>query len=228
MSYSKTIVCLANSRKLRGRCVAGREWNGRDFGAWIRPVSGQEKGELYAERYYQDRSDPKLLDVVEIALSEPRPVRYQSENHLVDAAIRWKHLGRITSEQLLPAIDMPAGPLWVNGESTGNGRNDKVRCDVADNLPNSLMLVRPEHLTMIIKTEGADFGNPRRIVRGHFSLAGHDYVLSVTDPVAVEPLRGNPDGFSSELLAPVLCISLSEKFESQNACFKLIAGVIRV
>ena len=27
MSYVKTIVCLANSRKLTGRCVAGKEWN---------------------------------------------------------------------------------------------------------------------------------------------------------------------------------------------------------
>ncbi|MGH7707024.1 MAG: dual OB domain-containing protein, partial [Vulcanimicrobiaceae bacterium] len=35
----KRIVCLANSRKLQGRCVAGRELQKNGPGAWIRPVS---------------------------------------------------------------------------------------------------------------------------------------------------------------------------------------------
>ena len=63
-------------------------------------------------------------------------------------------------------------------------------------------------------------------MRGLFSLAGHVYALSITDPVAEKPILLQPDGFSTELQRPILCISLSEKFASQNACYKLIAGVI--
>jgi len=33
MPYTKTIVCLANSPKLTGRCVAGKEWDGKQPGA---------------------------------------------------------------------------------------------------------------------------------------------------------------------------------------------------
>ncbi len=64
-------------------------------------------------------------------------------------------------------------------------------------------------------------------MRGHFSLGGHEYALSITDPVVEKPILLHSDGFSSELQRPILCISLSEKFDSQNACFKLIAGVVQ-
>jgi hypothetical protein len=50
----------------------------------------------------------------------------------------------------------------------------------------------------------------------------------VTDPIVEKPFLSKPDGFSTELQNPLLCISLSEKYNAQNACFKLIAGVICV
>ena len=63
-------------------------------------------------------------------------------------------------------------------------------------------------------------------MRGQFTLAGYEYILAVTDPIVEGPVLRQPDGFSMELQRPILCISLSEKFASQNACYKLIAGVI--
>src|SRR5260370_16894129 len=70
MPYTKTIVCLANSRKLAGRCVAGKEWDGQKIGAWCRPVSARDRGELTAERWYRKTwRDPQLLDLIEVACS---------------------------------------------------------------------------------------------------------------------------------------------------------------
>jgi hypothetical protein len=89
------------------------------------------------------------------------------------------------------------------------------------------VLVQPERLTISVGTEMANLGARRR-VRGHFSLAAHEYRLAVTDPILEKRIMANPDGYSSELHKPILCISLSEKFVSQNACYKLIAGVMRV
>jgi hypothetical protein len=184
MSYTKTIVCLANSRKLAGRCVAGKEWDGRNLGAWCRPVSARDRGELTAERWYSKTwRDPQLLDLIEVGLLGPRPSAFQTENHLVDTTVRWKYAGHVSARQLVHALDKPTGPLWANGESTGNGLNDKVSAAVAERQQNSLILVQPELLTITVGTEGADVGNPRRRVRGHFSLAAHDYVLAITDPI---------------------------------------------
>ena len=44
----KTIICLANSRKKGGYCIAGKEIvNHQVTPKWIRPVSDTESGELY-------------------------------------------------------------------------------------------------------------------------------------------------------------------------------------
>jgi hypothetical protein len=229
MSCTKTIVCLANSRKLAGRCVAGKEWDGCNLGAWCRPVSARDRGELTAERwYFKTWRDPRLLDLIEVGLLGPRPSNFQTENYLVDESTRWKYAGHVSARHLLPALDRVTGPLWANGESTGSGLNDKVTAAVAERQKNSLVLVQPETLTVKVNTEGADVGNPRRRVRGHFSLAGCDYVLAITDPIVEKQIMSNPDGFSRELQNPILCISLSEKYNAQNACYKLIAGVMLV
>ena len=228
MSYTKTIVCLANSRKLAGRCVAGKEWDGQKPCSWCRPVSARDRGELTAERwYFRSWRDPQLLDLIQVGLLGPRPSGCQTENHLVDPSVRWKFAGRVSARQLLAGLDRPAGPLWVNGESTAGGHNDRVSAALAEREQYSLVLVQPEQLKITVGTEGADRGNPRRRVRGHFSLDGHDYIFAVTDPIVEKQVIAHPDGFSSELQKPILCISLSEKFETQNACYKLIAGVMR-
>jgi hypothetical protein len=226
MPYTKTIVCLANSRKLNGRCVAGRTWDGRVFGEWIRPVSAIETGELHGERLCSGNHDARLLEIVDVPLLGHQPVGCQTENHLVDASRHWMCRGSITNLQVLAAVQRVDGPLWINAGSTRNGRNDEIPAGVAAGLPNSLMLVRPPALAMVLGIEGADYGKPRRKVRGHFSVGGYDYVLAITDPVIERGFRGQPEGFARDLRNPVLCISISEVFERQNACYKLIAGVI--
>jgi hypothetical protein len=224
LPYTKTIICLANSRKLAGRCVAGKEWDGRAAGPWRRPVSARDRGELTAERWYgRTWRDPQLLDVIEMTLVGPRLRDAKSKTI---SGVRWKFLGRIRPHQFVPGLDRVTGPLWVNGGSTTAGCNDRVPAELAERQPNSLVLVQPEHLAISVGMEGTD-ENLRRRVRGRFSLAGYDYGLSITDPIVEAELKPLPDGSSIQLHKPILCISLSEKFPVQNACYKLIAGVIR-
>jgi len=206
--------------------VAGREWDGRNFGAWIRPISSATKGELYGERYYANNKDPELLDVIEIPFLKPQPSTYQSENHLVDANRRWCRAGTLKLDQIINAVETIRGALWVNGSSTGNGKNDKVAQEAVIKLPNSLVLIQPKQLVMTIDTEGVAFGNAKRRVRGSFGLNGQHYVFAVTDPRVETELRKQEDGSTRDLTNPILCISLSEIFEKQHASFKLIAGVI--
>ena len=79
---------------------------------------------------------------------------------------------------------------------------------------------------MVLGTEGAAFGKGRRRVRGEFSISNYNYRFAITDPVVESTFQGEPEGFARELENPVLCLSISEVFEKQNACYKLIAGVI--
>src|SRR5215469_11888402 len=95
VNYRKTILCLANSRKISGRCVAGKEIENEQIGGWVRPVSGRPNAELSEyDRRYENGTDPKILDIVRIPMIEPRPHAFQTENHLIDENVYWTLVGR--------------------------------------------------------------------------------------------------------------------------------------
>jgi len=110
--YTKTIICLANSRKISGRCVAGKETAGGKIGAWIRPVSGRPAGELSEEdRRFENGQDPRLLDVIRIPMVEPRPHGFQTENHLIDEGYYWTKEREASWDDLKAALQYAARKL---------------------------------------------------------------------------------------------------------------------
>jgi hypothetical protein len=225
MAVTKTIVCLANSRKLSGRCVAGREVTPSGPGQWIRPVSARPSEEVSEhERQYANGSDPKVLDIVRVPLLEAKPKTFQSENWLLDPNSYWERVG------VLPVPDLEnyrqdPDQLWLNGFHTYNGINDRVPEDKADALTESLYLVRLEGMTFNVLAPGAAFGNTRRRVQGSFTHKGVKYALRVTDPSFENEFLKKPDGSYSE--GPCFAtVSLGERFE--GFCYKLVAAVIRI
>lgn len=220
---NKKIICLANSRKLNGRCVAGIEMVNDAPGGWIRPVSGREHGEVSeADRRYEDGGDPALLDIIDIELRDAHPESHQQENWLIDETIYWGKSGIATLDHL-DALVAPAAPLW-GGNSTYHGMNDRITPAEAEASGRSLILVHAPNLTINVFKPGADFGNPKRRVQGRFAWAGLQYGLWVTDPVVEQQYLALPDG-EHQLGACFLTISIGE--EHEGACYKLIAGVIR-
>ena len=223
MPNVKRIVCLANSRKLHGRSVAGREWRDGGAGPWIRPVSardGQEVSEY--ERQYEDGSDPRVLDVVDVPVLEPRPHEYQTENWLLDPERYWEKAGRLPPLDLAALRD-PVGPLWVDGHSTYNGRNDKIPLEVAGSVTGSLRLLHVDALQLVVCRPGEAFGNNKRRVQGRFEHAGREYRLWVTDPGFERNYLAKLDG-AYALGGCHLTISLGEPYG--DACYKLIAAIV--
>jgi hypothetical protein len=224
VGYTKTIICLANSRKIAGRCVAGKEIAGNTIGAWIRPVSGRPAGELSEEdRRFQNGMDPKLLDVISIPLVEPRPHGFQTENHLIDEGKYWTKEREANWDDLEAARDPGAGPLWDNSSpSSYNGLNDRIDENVANALGASLRLIAVDDLSIEVSVEGAAFGTGKRKVRGRFTIDGAQYRLAVTDPVVESKYLGGPDG-EFQIGHAILCISLGEPYGGY--AYKLIASV---
>lgn len=103
----KRIVCFANSRKLGGRCIAGKEWlTDGVHGQWIRPVSDREFEEVSAyEQRHRNGSDPLVLDVIEVPVLRANPKTFQQENWLIDSTRCWVQAGRIGWDDLSTWID---------------------------------------------------------------------------------------------------------------------------
>jgi len=220
MVTTKRIICLANSRKLSGRCVAGKELKG---GAWIRPVSGRETEEVSEyERQYEDGSDPKVLDIVDVPLLRPTPRTFQSENWLLDPETYWEKVGRATLSDVNPFVGDPSA-LWTNDSSSSSGENDRVKLAAANRMPRSLFLLRVSGLALNVFAPGEAFGNRKRRVQGEFSHRNVGYKLWVTDPIVEREYLSKSDG-SYRIGQCFLTVSLGEAYNGY--CYKLIAAVI--
>ena len=226
MGTVKRIVCLANSRKLSGRCVAGIEIDadGNRVG-WIRPVSNPGGGELLYNQYrYRDGTELRVLDVVDISLLRPCPHWYQCENWLIDGDGNCRKVGRLSPRDLYPIVDQPES-LWVNGYHSRDCTNDKIPLPLGDILSSSLLLVYLDRLSLWTITQIRPDGSSRPRLQGRFSYGGHDYKLWVTDPIYERRYLGQLQG-CHELRECFVTLSLSEPFEGY--CYKLIAAIIPV
>jgi hypothetical protein len=141
VTYNKTIVCLANSRKHSGRCVAGREVIRGGYSSWIRPISGRPYGEISEEdSRYENGQAPQVLDIIRIPMLTPAGQTYQRENHVIDDRYYWEKVGTGDWRVVVGLLENASGPLWVDGHSTYNGLNDQVPEAGALTLDRSLIL----------------------------------------------------------------------------------------
>lgn len=223
MQHVKRIVCLANSRKLHGRCIAGRAWQDARAGCWIRPVSDREHEEVSEyERQYEDGSDPQALDVIDIPILEPRPKDYQTENWLLDPGYYWEKVGKLSLFDLPVLLDKTA-PLWIDGYSTYKGLNDYIPLEKAASLDHSLRLIHIPSLRLRVCKPGEAFGNNKRRVQGRFAYANKEYALWITDPGFEREYLRKLDG-DYEIGECFLTVSLGEPYG--GACYKLIAAIM--
>jgi hypothetical protein len=221
---TKDILCLANSRKLGDRCVAGRQATDRGPGPWIRPVSARPGKEVAKnERLYPDGSEPNLLDVIEVPLLHATPHACQVENWLLDPGYYWTRYRRANWAELLQYVESPA-TLWTNGYRTYHGLNDEIPQGIADALPGSLYLIHVDAVSLDVFSPSADFGSAKRRVRAQFSYRGIDYRFWVTDAVAEQNLLAHEDGHYTGGEC-CLTISLSEPFRSNR--YKLVAAIVQ-
>jgi hypothetical protein len=220
MPYEKQIVCLANSKKHAGRCVAGIEVSNGRLGSWIRPVSARDGEELaFDDRRYDNGQDVQLLDLITIRFLEPKPHSCQVENHLIDDTFTWQKVGVFPAKELLPVCGNDP-ILWLDGGSSYNGTGDRIAEEAAHSVGSSLRLVAPNNLVIRVAAEL----NNKRKVRAAFSLGSCTYVLAVTDTKVETRYLAMSNGEYRYPCPAVMCISLGEPFNGFR--YKLVASII--
>lgn len=226
MNYTTRIVCLANSKKHGGRCVAGKDLSAGQNRRWIRPVSARPSAEISLdERRYENGQEPHILDIIDIPMIAPVPRVHQAENHMIDDQSYWVRAGSLAWNDLAPLVDSPE-TLWTNtNDATFHGRYDRILQATAAVHHDSLVLIKPEELTIRVLTPGAAFNNPKRAVRADFVYRGVNYDLMVTDPVVETLFLARPNGNYAIEQDVYFCVSLAEA-HTDGYCYKLVATII--
>ena len=225
----KSIVCLANSRHLGGRCVAGRvlELEARKIKEWIRPVSDRENKEVSAkEQEYEDGRDLKILDIIDIPFLSPQPHGHQTENYLFAPNTTWNKRGTFPLEHLDRLVDSMSD-LWTMGANSSNGLNDEVSLAGASHLQNSLRFITLPKLTIsVFNTFFA--GSSTRRVQARFTHNSQYYHLWVTDPMYETKYQQMKDG-NYEIGPCYATISLPKPMPSgarKGYSYKIVAAII--
>ena len=208
------MLCLANSWKYGGRCVAGV----RKDGSWIRPVSDTEDGSLTASNCVLDTGrQVRPLDVVRLSVLREEKRPHQPENWVI-ADEPWELLRGRTAPEVSDFLDSVAiGGPELFGTTTRSVTWEQIeRSEVTD----SLALVRAEcprfHWSSSSPTQR----------RASFELGEASYDLPVTFEFEL-PAQGEASHHSQS--SWYFTISLGEPYARQgNDCFKLIAGAIEI
>ena len=227
----KTILVLANSVKLGGRCIAGREVcleQGllKPSGGWIRPVRpvyGQCQGELYPNDIRLPLgAAPKILDVVTIQFYKYCNDRGQPENWEIRIQTPWLLIGRAPKSVLEQVCEAPKA-LWPDNPQALD--RISVRKQLAQANPSSLVMIRPRDFRIYGTIDQHDERAPAKW-RGVFRYNKKVYDLAITDDTFTQTAYrrfsiGDPKPFGGDCM---LCISLA--LPLRNYHYKLIASII--
>lgn len=220
-TFMKThFICLANSKKYAERCIAGveiqikpnREYDLVKKGLrphWIRPVTGNEFGQIPAELV----SKIGLLDIVEIDIESETPWGYQTENvYFSEKSLRVLGKVELAAENLDGLVDESEPVIFLN---TGKA----IPAEKIDGLDRSLVMIRPENVT--IDWKARTLINPQ--LRARFTYKNTDYDLPVTDVGFIREFDRNPEVLAK---ARRFYFVISVGIEFEGFYYKLVAGVV--
>lgn len=212
------LVCLANSWKESGRCVAGIDLQS---GSWVRPVSNRPHGVVPVSWTVVAGKPIELLDVVEIPLSSSGPdFGFERENRLIEAG-EWRVVGKLLPADVEKHCENREPFLHNSSKYVGKGAIAALPFERR----RTLQLVKVQSVG--VRNEARASGN-RKWELSVRMPSGQVRWLGVTDPTFCQKLgKGySPDG------PLLLTLSLSLPFTPPgwgvppDPCWKLVAGVI--
>lgn len=222
MPSLKRIICLANSWKLKERCIAGIDI---DTGKWIRPVCDRypEDGRVPKEIRLVEGREPELLDILEIPLADTgEDFGFESEN-LTILSGKWQLLGKATPADIFQYCG--------NYPDILHNRNRYVNVSYLKFLPfeqrYTLQLVHVVQFS--VKSIGITQGSKqwKGTLETTYGQTLKD--ANITDPAFVEKLEAGYQLKSNYLITVSLGMPWAPpNWEGEAPSWKLIAGVMEI
>ena len=219
------MLCMANSRKLKGRCIAGLLPNG----SWIRPVSTPSGEAIDKSQTILDNERAiQPLDVVKIPIERAISRYHQQENQLI-ADGPWRFLSEhnvtdeCTASFLLKCI-------YDKDALFGDPYKDVSWEDIKDNgIDHSLALMRTAD--PIFKRVDNRYGQPRFLSNFYYKDYGYRLPITIVGferqipPIEIGRIYKSKSNWW-------FTISLGEPFtpyfKREKYCYKLIAGAVEI
>ncbi|WP_448597719.1 dual OB domain-containing protein [Thermoleptolyngbya sp.] len=208
------IICLANSLKHGGRCVAGIEI---ETGQWVRPYSYLDSGTIPTHLTVIGDRPLQLLDVVDIPLAA-HSRGYEVENRRI-LCQNWKRVSRVTPFDVVqyaePTLLHFSQEDWISA----------VPFYYLKSLP-----IEQRRTIQLVKTDDFQvFSSATGKWKGFFSINRVSLAATITDPAFLDRLNA---GYVPSCFC-LVTLSFSQpwkKPESDNiqSCYRLIAGVIEL
>lgn len=215
----KHFICLANSYKHGGRCIAGIEVVPQSDGSlvivrhndgrprWIRPLSMSVNGEIpnhLAESF-------KIFSLVKLTDVEACPDKAHSED-VHCSRMEFCHSEITSTQELLDQL------IDTKHQAVFYFRGKSIPTTMIDRLDYSLMLIHPENACAYCDEE-----RENSKYRMKFTYLGSNYDFPITDPIFLEQFKKAPDRYT-DLKGIYLVLSLGLEFEGFH--YKLVATVV--
>lgn len=205
------IVCLANSFKTGGRCIAGID---SETNRWIRPIGRGDEGAIGSERLI-DGAEPKLLDILEIPIGgNADDLGCQPENRVLRPG-PWRKVGEVEKNDVMQYTE-DTNRLFHNFDK-------KVPLSEFE---SNIQRADWKSLQLIHVTNARFSKNPWNNTKTecNFFYSGHWYLLKAPCPDAEQYIGSKADY--------ILTVSLGGPFrrkpQDDLCCWKMVAGAIRL
>lgn len=211
----RSFICLANSYKRGGRCIAGIEidsdkgiiLNEHGNPKWIRPVADTQYGEIPND----NASSIKLLSHIGLSYVIDNPQDVHCENVIYETLEFLSFTFPSDTKFLDKLVDKTHKSIFGN-------HGKAVSVDMALGLDYSLMFIHVQNARAYI-----DENREKSKSRMCFAYYGTEYDLPITDPAFLEKFRKAPEHFA---IIPDVYLTLSLGLEFEGWHHKLVAGVI--
>jgi hypothetical protein len=206
------IICLANSYKNQGRCIAGIA---QESGQWIRPISDLDDGRIPLDSNFIQAQNINILDILDIPIDSNKKSGHEIEN-IGYKNLPWQRVGTIEIASLLP---------YCEDELLYPDYKKAIPYELlkSDAPVRTLQLIQVKSFSCHKNNRGKWRGT---IADEKFHLENIDF--SITDPITLEKLEHNP------LLSPhcLICLSFGQPWQpdpiTPNLCYRLVAGVVEL
>jgi len=213
---TKSIICMGNSYKNGGRCLAGIEVSKSVYGynvvkntdgapKWIRPVMTNDNIGI-PENMVRSFG---IFDILEVDVVNNVPTGAHSEN------VHFRSISKVGhyNGSLSALCDESHSLIFGN-------RGKAVPEDIFSAGGYSLMLIKPENI--FIETQYDDYGHEK--YRIQFSYRGNRYDFPLTDPEYISMLQRGRRESGNRNNDLYLTLSLGVNYNDWH--YKLVAGVV--